>query len=216
MRERIVAVAGVVLLVAFAGCSALTGGPVTFGADKATVSEQALSQTGYEEQSVNESVITRNVSAADQSKTVKVTNWIAQYDRSIDLGPLGSQRAAVFSTVATPQVNVLGQSFNPIGDYPREQLVMMLQSRYESIENVQPVGNYSTTMLGQNTTVGKFSADAQLVGGGSVDVYVHVTRVQHGDDYVLAIAVYPQRLDDSESEHVRTLLDAVEHATESE
>ncbi|GGM73514.1 hypothetical protein J2752_002505 [Halarchaeum rubridurum] len=216
MRERIAAVAGVLLLVSFAGCSMLTGGPVTFTADKATVSEQALSDTGYEEQSVNQSVITRNVSAADQSKTVKVTNWIAQYDRSMDLGPLGSQRAAVFSVVATPQVDVLGQSFNPIGDYSRERIVMMLQQRYESIDNVQPVGNYSTTMLGENATVGKFSAEAQLAGGQSVDVYVHVTRVQHGDDYVLAVAVYPQRFDDSESEHVRTLFDGVEHDTGSE
>lgn len=216
MRERLFAVAGVLLLVSFAGCSMLTGGPVTFGANKATVSEQALSQTNYEEQSVNQSVITRNVSAAGQSKTVKVTNWIAQYDRSVDLGPLGSQRAAVFSVVASPQVNVLGKSFNPIGDYPRERIVMMLQSRYESIDNVQPVGNYSATVLGHNTTVGKFSAEAKLVGGQSADVYVHVTRVQDGDDYVLAVAVYPQRLDDTESEHVRTLLGGVQHDTSSE
>ncbi len=190
----------------------MLSGPVTFSAKKATVGEQTLSETHYQEQSVNQSVITRNVSAAGQSKTVTVTNWIAQYDRAIDLGPLGSQRAAVFSVVATPQVDVLGKSFNPIGDYSRERIVMMLQSRYQSIDDVQHVGNYSTTMLGQNTTVGKFSAQAELVGGQSVDVYVHVTRVQVGDDYVLAVAVYPQRIDDTESQHVRTLIHGVEHA----
>ncbi|QLC34378.1 hypothetical protein EFA46_009210 [Halarchaeum sp. CBA1220] len=215
MRQKQLVAVGLVVLVALSGCSFLSG-PVTFSAEKATVSDQALSETDYEEVAVNQSVITRNFSAAGQSKQVEVTNWIAQYDRSIDLGPLGSKRAAVFSAVATPQVKVLGQGpFNPVSDYSNEQLVMMLQQNYESIDNIQHRSNYTATMLGHETTVGTFSAQAKLQGGQSMDVYVHVTKVQDGDDYVIAVAVYPQQLDDQESQRVQTLLGGVQHGNAS-
>lgn len=211
MRRKQLAAVTLVLLVGLAGCSMLSG-PVTFSANKATVSDQALSQTNYEETSVDTQVINRTFSAAGQSKNVTVTNWIAQYDRTVDLGPLGEKRAAVFSTVATPQVKVLDQGpFNPVSDYSNEELVMLLQQNYESIDNVQHVDNYSATMLGEETTVGKFSADAKLQGGQSVDVYVHVTKVQAGDDYVIAAAVYPQQMDDKESQRVKTLMAGVQH-----
>lgn len=215
MRQKQLAAVGLVVLVALSGCSFLSG-PVTFSADEATVSDQALSQTDYKEVSVNQSVITRDFSAAGQSKEVEVTNWIAQYDRSIDLGPLGSKRAAVFSAVATPQVKVLGQGpFNPVADYSNERLVMMLQQNYESIDDIQHQSNYTATMLGHETTVGTFSAQAKLQGGQSMDVYVHVTKVQDGDDYVVAVAVYPQQLDDRESQRVQTLLGGVQHGNAS-
>ncbi|GGL21793.1 hypothetical protein GCM10009037_01450 [Halarchaeum grantii] len=215
MRQKQLVAVGLVVLVALSGCSFLSG-PVTFSADKATVSDQALSETDYEEVSVNQSVITRNFSAAGQSKQVEVTNWIAQYDREIDLGPLGSKRAAVFSAVATPQVKVLGQGpFNPVSDYSNAQLVMMLQQNYESIDDIQHRSNYTATMLGHETTVGTFSAQAKLQGGQSMDVYVHVTKVQDGDDYVIAVAVYPQQFDDRESQRVQTLLGGVQHGNAS-
>ncbi|WP_435096336.1 DUF6517 family protein [Halarchaeum sp. P4] len=215
MRNKQLAVVALAALVALSGCSMLSG-PVTFSAEKATVSDQALSETNYEKVSVNEQVINRTFSAAGQSKNVTVTNWVAQYDRTVDLGPLGSQRAAVFSAVATPQVKVLGQGpFNPVAKYNNTQLVMLLQQNYQSVNSIQHQSNYTTTMLGHNTSVGKFSAKATLKGGQSMDVYVHVTKVQDGDDYVVAVAVYPQRIDDQEAPRVKTLMQGVQHGNSS-
>jgi len=215
MRRIQLAVVGLVALVALSGCAGLTG-PLTFNAGQATVSDQALHQTNYQKVSVQQQTINKTVSRYGFSKRVIVTNWIAQYDRSIDLGALGKKRAAVFSVVSTPQVKVpLMGAQNPIGDYSNEQLVMLLQQNYQSISNVQHVSDYQTTMLGQQTTVSKYSAQATLQGGQTVNVYVHVTKVSAGGDYVIAAAVYPQQLDGQESGRVKTLLQGVQHANAS-
>lgn len=215
MRQKQLAVAGLLVLAAFAGCSMLSG-PVTFSANKATVSHQALSQTNYQKESVKTQVINRTFKAAGQSKKVKVTNWVARYDRKVNLGPLGSKRAAVFSAVATPQVKVLGQGpFNPVAHYSNKQLVLLLQKNYKSIHDVQHVKNTSATMLGKQTTVSKYKAKATLKGGNTVNVYVDVTKVEDGGDYVIALAVYPQQLDNQESSHVKTLMAGVQHNASS-
>lgn len=214
MRNRQLAVLGLTALVVLSGCSFLSGS-LAFAAHKATVSQQALSQTNYQEQGIRTQNVTRSFSVAGQSKNVSVTNWIAAYDQQIDLGPLGKRRAAAFSVVSTPQVNVLGQSFNPISRYDNAKLVKLLQQNYNGISDVTPVSNYTATMLGHSANVTKFSGTATL-NGRSVDVYVHVTKVKDGGDYVLALAVYPQRLDDRESKNVKTLFAGVQHANASD
>jgi hypothetical protein len=57
--------------------------------------------------------------------------------------------------------------------------------------------------------VTKFDGEASI-GGSSVDVYVHVTKVKHDGDFVVAIAIYPQALD-GEQETVDELLAGLEH-----
>ena len=214
MRTKQLAVLGLAALVVLSGCSSLSGS-LAFSAQKATVGQQALSQTSYQEQGVRARNVTRTFSAAGQSKNVSVTNWIASYDQQIDLGPLGKRRAAAFSVVSTPQVSVLGQSVNPIGSYDNAKLVALLQQNYNGISDVTPVSNHTATMLGHPTNVTKFSGTATL-DGRSVNVYVDVTKVKDGGDYVLALAVYPQRLSDRESKNVETLLAGIQHANASD
>lgn len=210
MQRRTAVAAAFAVLVVASGCLGILSGPVTFSASKATVSQDARQQTGYEEAKVETTEVTRTFSAAGQSKNVTVTNWVAMYERTVDVPVLGERRAAVFSAFASPEVKVLGQTFNPIEKYSNRDLAKLAQQQYTSLSIGDSVGSRSVQLLDQSANVTKFEGQATLQGGQQVDVYVHVTKVRHDGDFVVAIAVYPQRLD-GEQEKVDALLRGVEH-----
>lgn len=208
--RRVIASLLLATLVLVSGCSFITGeDALEFTADDVSVDQSAQSETDYEEARNTDQTITRNYTVADQNRTVKVINKLAEYKRQVDLGPLGKSEFARFTVLATPKVNIAGKTFNPVGDMSRAELAEMITREYKTIENVQPVGNRTTTMLGQQTTVSKFSARAETVEGQSVDVYLHIARIEDGDDYVLAIAVHPQQLD--EQGNVDQLMAGAQH-----
>lgn len=207
--RRVVASLALVALLVTAGCSFLEG-PVTFEANQSTVSQQALDETGYDEERVEEQTVTREFGVGDQTQEVQVVNQIAEYKRQVSLGPLDGELAR-FSVFTTPQVEVAGQQFNPVDDMSNEELAQMVQDEYETVNNVEHVDDRTATMLGEQVEVSRFSADAQTAGGQSVQVYIHIGQVQHGDDYVVVIAVHPQELD--EQANVDRLMEGVEHDT---
>lgn len=209
-RQALVAIT-VGVLMTTAGCGFLTGSePLRISASPATVSDQALQATGYEEVAVQEQVVERNFSVAGQTRTVEVTNQLAKYERQIDLGPLGSRRAGVFVAFTSPEVSVLGQTFNPIAGMTTQELVTRFESQYESLSVGSKVGSRSITVLGQARTVDRYEGTAML-GGQQVEVYIEVTAVfKHGSDYVVALAVYPQQSTES-PERVKTLLQGLQH-----
>lgn len=208
-RQVLVALA-VVLATVTAGCGFLTGSEaLTFSASPATASDDAQSETGYEEQAVRSSTVTRNFSAAGQTRQVEVTNQQARYERSVDLGPLGSQRAAVFVTFTSPEVEVLSRTFNPISDMSTREILRQFESQYEGLTVGDHVENRSVRALGRQRTLQKYEGTATL-SGNEVDVYVHAAKFEHEGDYVVAVGIYPQRLD-GEEENVVTLVRGLEH-----
>jgi len=210
MHRRTAVAVALAALIATSGCLGVLGGDgLSFSASQATVSEDALQATGYEEVSVNESEISREFSAGGQSRNVTVTNWVAMYERSVSVPVLGERRAAVFGAFASPGVSILGQSFNPIDDYSERDLAQLAQQQYDGLSVGQTASTRNMTVLDESTTVTKFEGSA-TIGGQSVDVYVHVTKVKHDGDHVVAVAIYPQALD-GEQEHVDELLTGLEH-----
>ncbi|MXR21556.1 DUF6517 family protein [Halobacterium bonnevillei] len=207
-RQTTVAV-GLAVLIATTGCLGILDGPVEFSASEATASESALAETDYEEVSVESSEVQREFSAAGQSKNVSVTNQVAMYERTVSLAGLGEQRAAVFSTFASPEVSVVGQSFNPIDDYSNKELANLAQEQYDGLQIGDEVGARELTVLTESADVSKFEGTATL-SGQDVDVYVHVTKVKHDGDFVVGVAIHPQQLD-GEQERVDTLLEGLEH-----
>lgn len=197
-----------VVLLLTSGCGMLSG-PVTFAATPADVTAAAQDDAGYELERAEPMNITREFNVAGQTKEVKAVNYLREYKRSVELGPLGEREVARFVVFSTPEVDVAGQTLNPIGKMSNRDLVMQLQSSYESIQNVERVSNRTVTVLGEEATVTKFGAEAQLEGGQSVDVYVHVAKINHEDDFVVGVAVHPQRID--EQQRVNTLLGGIQH-----
>lgn len=205
------ATAGVLLavLVVTSGCTGILSDPVTVSASKATVGDAALEETGYEHNRTEQMKINRTVEAAGQSKNVEVTNWISEYHERIGL--LGvEKRVAVFVLFASPKVEVLGKSFNPLAEYSNRQLAEQFTAQLQSVEDVRKVDSRNRSMLGTSTEVTKFESSVQTATGFEFDAYLHVTKVEHEGDFVVALAVYPKKLPGQE-EKVGRLLEGLQH-----
>ena len=210
MNRNLLAGVLVAALVVTSGCTGVLSGPVTFSASEATVSDAALEETGYQHNRTDKMEVSRTFTAAGQSKEVEVTNWISEYHQKAGLPGVGEKKVAVFATFASPKVEVLGKSFNPLSKYDNRQLAERFTTQLDSVNDVRKVDSRNRTMLGQSTEVTKFEASVQTTTGVEFDAYIHVTKVEHGDDFVVALAVYPQKLS-GQSDKVSRLLDGVEH-----
>lgn len=212
-RRRLLAGGGAALAASLSGCLGVVTGDraLAFAADPVRVAPAALRATNYGEYRVYQDTITRTVGAFGVDRTVEVENWVAEYDQGVDL-PLGRLQAAVFATLSTPQVRVLGQRFNPVAGMSTDEIVALVQSRYEAVENVSKETDLSATLLGEETTLSRYTADARLVDGGvTLSVYLYVAgAVTAGEDFVLALAVHP-RFAGTRIDRVRRLLAGVEH-----
>lgn len=192
--------------------------PLTFIAESATVPPAVLEATGYEEQSVSDLTVTETFEVAGQRQRVEAINRLAEYDRSIDLGPLsgltgGDERAALFVVLSTPQVEVLGQTFNPVGDMNAEELLELVQDHYEGIDDPVPVGEQEVEVAGMTTTVGAFETTAELaVIGQRITLTLMVAEAVPIDgDFVVVIGGYPSAISGIEEDRFRTLAGAVVH-----
>lgn len=212
--RRVVASLALAVLLVTSGCSFITGqDALTFTASDVSVSQQAVDDTGYSESRDTTQGITRNFTVGNETRTVEVTNHIAEYKRQVEVGPVVSGELARFTVFSTPKVSIAEQGpFNPVGELSNAELARRLQQEYDTIQNVQLVENRTQQMLGEEVTVSKFSAEARTQAGQTVDVYLHVAKTDHGDDFVVAVAVYPQQLD-GEQQRVNTMLGGVQHET---
>lgn len=220
-RREALGAMGVAIIGGSAGCldtiPFVGDEPVEFEATPASVPDSTLQETGYEEQGTEEVVVERTFEAGGESQDVVVTNWQAEYDKSVDLGELGlgdqEQRAAIFTALTTPQVDVLGRTFNPVADMDAAELAEMIQDRYEGIDDLQQVGEETAPVGGQSTTVGEFETEAELAAAGTtVDLTLHIAEaVESGDDLIVAVGGYPQALRDQELDNIFALMAAVEH-----
>ena len=207
--------AGVLLavLVVTSGCTGVLSGPVTFSASEATVSDDALESTGYEHNRTDEMTVSREFTAAGQTKEVEVTNWISEYHREVGIDGLAEQRVAVFAVFASPKVEVLGKSFNPLAEYDNRELAEQFTGQLDDVSNVREVSTREVTMLGKTAEVTKFEATVTTTLGAQFDAHLHVTKVEHGDDHVVALGVYPEKLP-GQQQKVDRLIRGVEHDSE--
>ena len=192
--------------------------PLTFNAEAATVPQAALDETGYDSRGVEEIPIEETFEAAGRSQEVHVTNWQAEYDKALDLGDLGlpveqSQQAAVFTALTTPQVSVLGRTFNPVAEMSPEELATMVQDQYEGLGSLEFVDEAPATIAGESTTVGELAGQATLEAEAvSIDLTLHISEaVESGDDLIVGVGGYPTDLRDIEEANIFTLLEAIEH-----
>ena len=220
-RRDVLAGATVAVAASTAGCSAIPfigDEPLEFEATQTTVPASTRDETGYEEQGVTENVIERTFEVGGQSQDVIVTNWQAEYDKAIEVSDIAdapveqSARAAIFTVLSTPQVSVLGQSFNPIEDMDSSELAGRVEGNFESVENLEQVGEEGALVAGQETTAGEFSADAQLSEAPvDIELALHITEaVEVGEDFVVTVGAYPRRVGEVERENVFSMMEAVE------
>jgi hypothetical protein len=209
MDRKLIAGAFLTMLVLTSGCLGfILGDTLEVSASKATVSDSALSQTGYEKAKVDSIEVKRTFKAAGQSREVKVTNWVTQYDKTIGIDGVAEQTAAKFVVVSSPNVEIAEKSFNPLDKFNNRELVEKFVAGYGNINDIETVGSRQTTLLGKQTKVSEFSATARS-HGATIDVTIQATKIKHDGDFIVVLAVYPKKLD--ESDNVSQLLSGVQH-----
>lgn len=211
-RSALVGLAGIASTIA-AGCiGVLTGSePISFEASPVGVDSDVAADAGYEHRSVEPVVVEQAFEAAGQTRTVEVTNYRSQYEKSLDLGLLGEREIAVFTVLSTPRVSVLDREFNPVADMSTEELAEMVQENYDGIDDVRHESDGDVTILGESTTQSRFAGTADF-GGTRIDIYLHISEaVESGENLVVTVGAYP-RVAPGEAERVLALMAGVEPA----
>jgi hypothetical protein len=216
LNRRGAAVVAVALLMVTSGCIGfLTGSePLEFSSEPAAVSGSAATDAGYEYNDTRAQTVNQSVEVAGQERRVIATNQITDYTKSADLGPLGEAEVGVFNVVTTPAVEIAGQTLNPIGSYSNARLVEFVQQQYSGLGGIERVSEQNITVQGTETTVTKFSATANIEGQ-EVDVFIHVTKYRSGEDFVVAIGVYPQQLEGQEESNILSMMRAIDHPADA-
>lgn len=205
-RRDLLAGTGGAVLFGLAGCLSAAGLD-EHEASPAGVAAEVREETGYEQTNVEEMVIEETIEQV--SEDVRVTNYITEHDKAVDLGPVGTVEAASFVVLTSPQISIAGRDFNPISDMSSEELVELIAADFDEIENVEHVSDGETTVLGQETTDSTFDADAQIEGV-TADIKIHITEsVETANDHLVTIGVYPERLEDIEAENIEALVGGV-------
>lgn len=200
-------------LAATAGCLDFLSGTDEYASRPAVVDPQTASDNQYEKQRSDDQVVERTFSGADQERTVEVTNWATAYHKTVSVGLLADQKAAVFATFTSPEVSVLGQDFNPIQKMGTKDLAKRVQGQYDGLEIRDEVDATQTAITGTQTKVSTFDGTATF-NGQEIDVFVVVSEpVKHDGDYVLTMAVYPQEMD-GEHETIGELMQTLQHPTD--
>lgn len=212
MSGRTVTAAVFVMIVLTAGCIGFLTGeePQSFEASPASVGQETADDAGYEKHGPTPLVENRKFSAGGESRTVQVTSHLTEYRKTASIGPIGDRELAAVAVLSTPEVNVLGETFNPVGDMSNDDLVREFTEKYEGISVDEQVGSTTVTALGTDTEVTKYAGQSTFVGGTTIDVYLHVTKVNHAGDFVVVIAVYPQALS-GEEESVLAMIRDLDH-----
>lgn len=211
MTRRLAVVALCVLLTTTGCLGVLTGDEtLSFEASAAAVDATALESANYQQYRADAETVAREFSAAGQTREVTVTNRVRGYNRTLALGPLGERDLGRFVVVSSPAVEVAGETFNPVGDWSNRRLVSELADSYEGLDDAEFESNRTVAALGADRTVSAFTGTS-TVAGQEVDVRVHVTTVRHGEDFVVALAVHPEAVD--EEDRVDTLVAGLRHGS---
>lgn len=216
-RRAFVASAGALAATTIAGCNQITDDePLEFESTPARVSDSTLEETGYEVAEADEIEIERSFDVAGQERTVTVTNQQVTYEKGF--GPESDLPddlsddlpGAVFATLTTPSIGIVGREMNPVAEASNEELLERFQDQFGGIEDVEVDGEETVTVLGETTTRTRFAAEARM-GGADVDVYIHVSNpVESADEFVAGVGVHPQLLPNEESDVV-AMMEEIRH-----
>lgn len=196
----------VAVLLLFAGCSAaVTGdGPVSFTATGASVSDAGLAETGYELLGNDTTEINRTVGVGGEERRIEITSHVATYGKTVEGAPLA--QAVVIST---PNAKLLGQSVNPLRFVNETQLVERAARDGREVRDVRRLNTTEVETLDTTAEVTMYEA---VTDNGSTDAnsYVHLTRIEHDGDYIIAAVLYPRGMENGRADALR-LLEALRH-----
>lgn len=214
-RRALLGGLGAVGLASLSGCLGLVGMD-SHESSPAGVDSAVREETGYEQTAIDEVVVEEKVEISAYSETISVTNCKTSHEKEVEIPPIGSRRAAVFTVLTSPQIGIAGRNFNPVEDMSTTELVDIVADNYDAIDDISHEEDGEITILDETTTRSRFSADATF-NGHDLEVDVHVTEaVEAGDDLLVTIGVYPQYVRDQEMDNVFALMEGVDTDADEE
>ncbi len=206
-RELLAGTGGFVALGA-AGCLGAVGMD-EHEASPAGVAPDVRDEAGYEQVNIDAFVVDRSFDIAGVSEEITVRNYLTEHEKGIDFGPVGTVQAAAFTVLTSPQITIAGRELNPIARMSSDELIDLIEADFDEIENIEHVSDDDIGVLDQETTESLYVADAAF-NGVTVDVNIHLTEsVETADDHLVTIGVYPEPVEDAESENIETLRDGI-------
>lgn len=160
-----------------------------------TVARATLAATPYESAGVESRESRDRVGVGPAARRVTVVSWVATYERAVEIPGVGAPRVAAFVALSTPTVRLLGADRNPVATASPRELAARAAAERDRLTVGERAGARSARTLGTETTLTHF-AGATRVGPVEVPTTVHVARVRHEDDHVVAVAAHPSWLDE--------------------
>ncbi len=210
----------VAVLLVTAGCVGFALGqePLAYEANNATVPEDE--RGGYDLVEERTIVQNRTINESGVNRTVAVSNYAGVYTKNESIND-DTQELASMAVISTPVVDVFERPLNPVGNMSERELLEFLtgqvnDSQYSDLEEFERVPaeqvgpeTEDVTVLGRETDIAVFQS-TQEVQGRTVQLRVYVTRVRHGDDYVIMFGGHSM-LHPSEGYAIVDLMRSVEH-----
>lgn len=204
--KRTLVVVSMSFFLASAGCSGLLGSSesLSFSAEPATIDSASVADAGFELANDEEIVVHRDLEAGGNETNVTITNRVHVYNKEVR-----SANVSFVLVLSTPKIEIGGQPMNPMGTMDTESLLDRAVDHRADVRGVEHDGSWTAPILGENRTVERFHAVARI-DDRDVNVTLHLTRIPHGDDYVIAVGVYPREYDGKSD--VRMLFEGIEHS----
>ncbi|WP_049921062.1 DUF6517 family protein [Halopiger djelfimassiliensis] len=212
-RRTLLAAGATGTLALTAGCLdfVLGKGPLEFDSSRVAPTETALTETEYENQTVEEETIEETIDVGVE-REIRASLWRSHYSKEIEYQGR-THEGALFAAVSVPAMEVLGRSFNPLDDMSNEELLERLLSEVDgeqgNVENIRHDESFGLEILGEGREVDRFVGQSEF-DGEPIDVELTLTAVSHADDLLVLLGSYPRNFAE-EAVNVELLMESVEH-----
>jgi len=199
-RRKFIVGCGSAVALSFAGCLGTTGMD-EHKSSPGSVASEALTTTGYGDQSLQSIDVERSMTVEGHTEEILVVNHVTGYTKEVS----GELQGGKFHVFTSPNVSVAGVGVNPLESMDTAEILQQALKGSQTISDVEHDEDTAVIVLGEATKSSRYTATA-VVEGVAVDVYVRVTEPvpTSNDDLLMTIAVYPQHAD-VEDENALTL-----------
>ncbi|MCL7417050.1 MAG: DUF6517 family protein [Halalkalicoccus sp.] len=167
----------------------------------------ALAETGYRHASTETEPLSETIEIGNRTREVELENVVVECEKGVDLGVLGTIRAATFIAFATPQFEVLGRTFHPGERVDPHRIATELGSNYDDLSIGEEVAEWELTVFDETAAVSTLEGRASM-GGTELDVNAHVGTATNDEDFVIFVGIHPRRLA-GERENVAALAESL-------
>lgn len=240
MRKRVLAVCGLLAVLACSGCVAfITGDTVEFESDPAVVPNETATANGFTLQQHNETSMNQSIEILGQEREIHISFEQAVYtsrlpgnlttngsmdSESVDREALNESlqngsslnetlKPTALTILSVPDAQILGQSVNPLVHLPNEELVNRFGGAGGSVSNLEESSNRQVSMLESETEVTVFEGAGERDGQSS-DAIVSVAKTAHEGDVVIFVGIEPGA-NETDAGTIDTFLENVEHPTDA-